>query len=218
MFHVVTMMPSKSQEQDEQQIHKKRQVGNDHVHVVWSEYGREYRPSTISSQFNDAHIVIMPMRSPNKQANAAVNGAAIPTSAAAGSLGTACLDALPVSLHHGLYRVSIFTKSSVPSFGPLQDNMVVSGRLLPSLVRLTALNANRAIRYATAGYGRPYPTRQKYIDEILAKHVHNNNNSTATTAGTHATPAAAASASQQPAISVALSSILMPLLVQGAQA
>lgn len=36
MFHVVSMMPTK--ENDPQQIQKKRQVGNDHVHIVWNEH------------------------------------------------------------------------------------------------------------------------------------------------------------------------------------
>jgi len=153
MWHVVTLMPSRAPEVDEQQIHIKRQVGNDHVHVVWSEYGRDYRPSTISSQFNDAHIVIYPMRK-----TAAVDDAE-------------ALGPLPADLSSGLYRIGIFTKPSVPPFGPLQDGMVVRGAVLGALVRLTALNANRAIRYATAGYGRPLPTRRNYIQDILNKHA-----------------------------------------------
>lgn len=74
IFHDVTAMPTvvchKSlfffpltslQETDEQQILKKRHVGNDLVHIVWSEHSRDYRPGTITSQFNDAHIVIYPL-------------------------------------------------------------------------------------------------------------------------------------------------------------
>jgi hypothetical protein len=187
-WHVVSMMPSRSQEADEQQIHKKRQVGNDHVHVVWSEYGREYRPSVISSQFNDAHIVVYPMRTP-----AASNGGS-------GSNGdSATLGSLPSTLHGGLYRISVFSKASVPPFGPLQDGMVVRGELLPALVRLTALNANRAIRYSTAGYGRPYPTRRKYINDILAKHM--------PVGATHAGAAGGPS-------TAALSSLIMPMMAQ----
>jgi hypothetical protein len=189
MWHVVTLMPSRAQEVDEQQIHIKRQVGNDHVHVVWSEYGREYRPSIISSQFNDAHIVVYPMRTPT-------------TSAAAGGKECTAVGPLPTDLSSGLYRISVFTKPSVPPFGPLQDNMVVRGDVLGALVRLTALNANRAIRYATAGYGRPFPTRRKYIDDILAKHVPatpvNGNNASGTTDKSAA----------------ALSAVIMPLLAQ----
>eukprot|EP00298_Acanthocystis_sp_HF-20_P008922 c1798_g1_i1.p1 GENE.c1798_g1_i1~~c1798_g1_i1.p1 ORF type:complete len:144 (+),score=36.19 c1798_g1_i1:147-578(+) len=47
--------------QDPQQVHKKRHVGNDQVHIIFSEHTREYNPSTIKSQFNDAHIVIHPI-------------------------------------------------------------------------------------------------------------------------------------------------------------
>ena len=59
VFHVVTMMPTV--EGDDQQITKKRHVGNDIVHVVWSEHSHDYHPTTITSQFNDAHIVVYPL-------------------------------------------------------------------------------------------------------------------------------------------------------------
>ena len=55
----------------------------------------------------------------------------------------------------------------MPLFGPLVDGMIVPAYLLPQLVRQTALNANRAVRYNQAGFNRPYPTRKKYIDEIV---------------------------------------------------
>jgi hypothetical protein len=45
------------------QVAKKRHVGNDFVHIVWSEHKRDYNPDTIVSQFNDAHIVIYPLPS-----------------------------------------------------------------------------------------------------------------------------------------------------------
>ena len=41
IFHVVTMMPT--DEDDEQQISKKKHVGNDHVNIIWSENFKEYR-------------------------------------------------------------------------------------------------------------------------------------------------------------------------------
>eukprot|EP01114_Cavostelium_apophysatum_P012785 TRINITY_DN2948_c0_g1_i1.p1 TRINITY_DN2948_c0_g1~~TRINITY_DN2948_c0_g1_i1.p1 ORF type:complete len:1028 (+),score=340.40 TRINITY_DN2948_c0_g1_i1:1417-4500(+) len=59
MFHVPTLMPSNPQ--DEQQIDKKRHVGNDYTHIVWSEHKRDYKPTTISSNFNEAHIVVYPL-------------------------------------------------------------------------------------------------------------------------------------------------------------
>jgi len=39
-----------------------RYVGNDSVHIVWSENDREYRAGTITSQFNFVHIIIYPLR------------------------------------------------------------------------------------------------------------------------------------------------------------
>ena len=40
---------------------QKRHVGNDAVHIVWTENKRDYDPKTITSQFNDVHIVVYPM-------------------------------------------------------------------------------------------------------------------------------------------------------------
>ncbi|CAI5744069.1 unnamed protein product [Peronospora destructor] len=61
VYHVVTMMPTKSS--DPQQIDKKRHVGNDYVHIVWSDNSNQsYDPSTITSHFNDVQIVIYPLR------------------------------------------------------------------------------------------------------------------------------------------------------------
>lgn len=111
VFHVVTMMPTKAS--DPQQIDKKRHVGNDYVHIVWSDNSAsEYDPGTITSQFNDVQVVIYPLRKAQR----------------------------------GLYYVQIFSKEKVPLFGPLQSGMVVHERDLASLVRQTAMNANRVCR------------------------------------------------------------------------
>lgn len=59
VIHEVVRMPTS--EKDPLQILKKRHVGNDIVHIVWSEHCRDYKPETIVSQFNDAHIIIYPM-------------------------------------------------------------------------------------------------------------------------------------------------------------
>jgi hypothetical protein len=56
LFHVPTLMPTNKQ--DPQQVHKKRHVGNDHVHIILTEDDYDYRTSTIISQFNDVHIVV----------------------------------------------------------------------------------------------------------------------------------------------------------------
>lgn len=59
VIHEVVRMPTS--EKDPLQILKKRHVGNDIVHIIWSEHYRDYKPQTIVSQFNDAHIIIYPM-------------------------------------------------------------------------------------------------------------------------------------------------------------
>ncbi|OQS00529.1 hypothetical protein THRCLA_05928 [Thraustotheca clavata] len=60
IFHIVTKMPTKPN--DPQQIDKKRHVGNDHVHIVWSDNPRAYSSTTITSNFNFVQIVIFPLR------------------------------------------------------------------------------------------------------------------------------------------------------------
>jgi len=128
IFHEVTSMPTN--ETDPQQIHKKRHVGNDIVHVVYSEHCSDYDPTTITSQFNDAHIIVYPL--PN-----------------------------------GLFRVQVYRKDNVQIFGPLLHGMCVNKKLLPILVRQTAINANRYVRYNSDVYTRPFPTRKRALDEIV---------------------------------------------------
>eukprot|EP00761_Pharyngomonas_kirbyi_P013586 gb/GECH01013615.1/.p1 GENE.gb/GECH01013615.1/~~gb/GECH01013615.1/.p1 ORF type:complete len:1163 (+),score=259.89 gb/GECH01013615.1/:1-3489(+) len=135
MFHVPTMMPTKKGE--DQQIHKKRHVGNDHVNVVWSEHTREYRRSTISSQFNHVNIVIYP-------------------------------------LECGLFRIQVFKKDeAIPPFGPLYDGMMVSRPILGDLVRMTAINANRTVRYMQPAYNRPFIARKALISEVAERYKDN---------------------------------------------
>jgi hypothetical protein len=59
MFHVITLMPTVRG--DLQQIDKKRHVGNDYVHVIWSDNERDYVPNVITSHFNDIQIVVYPL-------------------------------------------------------------------------------------------------------------------------------------------------------------
>lgn len=152
MYHVVTAMPTSHT--DPQQLHKKRHVSNDHVHIVWTEHSRDYRPSTISSQFNHVHIVIYPLQGPTWSKKGTETNRRSPA----------------------LFRIQIFQKEGVPSFGPLRDGMVVSKAVLGPLVRLTALNASRVCRYGlkgprTAGVSvPPYATRQDYITKMLNRH------------------------------------------------
>ncbi|KAM9976861.1 hypothetical protein ACTFIR_010707 [Dictyostelium discoideum] len=59
IFHDITLMPTNPT--DSQQIHKKRHVGNDIVNIIWSEHIRDYNSTTITSQFNDALVIVYPL-------------------------------------------------------------------------------------------------------------------------------------------------------------
>jgi len=50
MYHVATMIPYK--EDDEQQIDRKRHLGNDIVIIVFKEGAQKFDPTVIKSQFN----------------------------------------------------------------------------------------------------------------------------------------------------------------------
>ncbi|KAL5008782.1 hypothetical protein ScPMuIL_014363 [Solemya velum] len=58
IFHVSTRMPSGTEES----MHvKMRHLGNDEVHIVWSEHVRDYRRGIIPTEFGDVLIIIYPL-------------------------------------------------------------------------------------------------------------------------------------------------------------
>jgi len=58
-FHVVPWMPLKKN--DEQQIERKRHVGNDTVHIVWCENAKGYDISSFVSEVTAVFIVLIPL-------------------------------------------------------------------------------------------------------------------------------------------------------------
>ncbi|KAJ2770852.1 Tuberous sclerosis 2-like protein, partial [Coemansia nantahalensis] len=60
VFHVGTLMPADEHRQ-EQLVRKKAHMGNDFVHIVFNESGREYGLDTIPSQFNFVQIIVTPV-------------------------------------------------------------------------------------------------------------------------------------------------------------
>lgn len=130
IFHIVPLMPTDPT--DEQQVQKKRHVGNDIVHIVWSDHWRDYRQDTMLTHFNFIIIVIYP-------------------------------------LMKGLFRIQILKKIQVEC-GPLQDGMVISAALLPSLVRQTAIFAHQQVRYEKHhNYEKQTQTRKKQIQELIQR-------------------------------------------------
>jgi len=58
VFHEAIRMPNTDDPISE---NKKRHIGNEYVHIVWSEHVASYLPWTIISQFNSCHIIIYPL-------------------------------------------------------------------------------------------------------------------------------------------------------------
>ncbi|XP_062564047.1 probable Rho GTPase-activating protein CG5521 isoform X2 [Armigeres subalbatus] len=60
IFHVSTRMPMDTPEAI---LNKTRHLGNDEVHIVWSEHNRDYRRDILPTEFCDVLIVIYPLKS-----------------------------------------------------------------------------------------------------------------------------------------------------------
>ncbi|XP_069689068.1 probable Rho GTPase-activating protein CG5521 isoform X3 [Periplaneta americana] len=130
IFHVATRMPSSSQES---LLQKTRHLGNDEVHIVWSEHFRDYRRGIIPTEFCDVLIVIYPL--PNR-----------------------------------LYRIQVSRKPEVPYFGPLFNESIVDDKVLPGLVRASAISASRAKRRMLPFYQNYYEERAKSLETVVRNH------------------------------------------------
>ncbi|KAG5670487.1 hypothetical protein PVAND_000749 [Polypedilum vanderplanki] len=130
IFHVSTRIPSDTHEAI---LNKTRHLGNDEVHIVWSEHNRDYRRDILPTEFCDVLIVIYPLKS-------------------------------------GLFRVTVNKKPEVPWFGPISDEIVVSGTNLASIVRASAINASRAKRYAMPFYQQFYEERNRSLETVSSRH------------------------------------------------
>ncbi|KAJ1332817.1 hypothetical protein BSLG_008446 [Batrachochytrium salamandrivorans] len=93
MFHVATLLPLVPS--DEQQIERKRHIGNDIINIVYLDGDAQFDPSTIRSQFTHIFIVVKE----EKLENAAVDGVSPPESRVG-------------------YRVSVGSNVDVMRFGP----------------------------------------------------------------------------------------------------
>uniref|UniRef100_A0A3Q2T0A7 Ral GTPase activating protein catalytic subunit alpha 2 n=1 Tax=Fundulus heteroclitus TaxID=8078 RepID=A0A3Q2T0A7_FUNHE len=130
IFHVSTRMPSGS---DDSLTKKLRHLGNDEVHIVWSEHTRDYRRGIVPTDFGDVLIIIYPMK-------------------------------------NHMYFIQIMKKPQVPFFGPLFNGAIVTGTLLPSLVRATCINASRAVKSRLTLYQSFYEERALYLEAIVQNH------------------------------------------------
>ncbi|KAF9381562.1 Ral GTPase-activating protein subunit alpha-1 [Podila verticillata] len=115
IFHEATRMPTDPD--DTRQVKKKRHIGNDHVHIVWSEHSRPYDRNTIGGDFGNVLIVLSPVPVID---HGYLHGA---------------------MTYSELVSVEVIRDSNLPVFGPLVDGMVVPVSQLGRLVRQTAIHA-----------------------------------------------------------------------------
>ncbi|XP_037940239.1 tuberin [Teleopsis dalmanni] len=59
-FHVATLMPT-NLKKDPNCNEKKKHIGNDFVHIIYNESGKEYKLNTISGQFSYACVIVEPL-------------------------------------------------------------------------------------------------------------------------------------------------------------
>ncbi|XP_041827327.1 ral GTPase-activating protein subunit alpha-1 isoform X4 [Melanotaenia boesemani] len=130
IYHVSTRMPY---DQDHNLTKKLRHLGNDEVHIIWSEHSRDYRRGIIPTEFGDVLIIIYPMK-------------------------------------NHMYSIHILKKPEVPFFGPLFDGAIVDMKILPAMVRATAINASRALKSLIPLYQNFYEERARYLETIVQHH------------------------------------------------
>ena len=99
------------------------------MHIVFCE-SKYYNPSTIVSQFNNAHVIVYPV--------------------------------------NNMYRIQMYYKAG-GSWGPLQNEMIVSQKDIGQWVRDTVIHLDRAtvLRFTTEKLMNQHVTRYSTIEEVI---------------------------------------------------
>ncbi|KAJ2843308.1 Tuberous sclerosis 2-like protein [Coemansia brasiliensis] len=125
VFHVGTLMPAQEENQ-EQIVRKKAHMGNDYVHIVFNESGRNYEFDTMSSQFNFVQIIVTPV---DGQLSSLEEDAT-------------WLDSGQHKQHNvQLYKVKTQINPNIPFIGPAAESKVLTLTALPAFVRSIAIHA-----------------------------------------------------------------------------
>jgi len=174
VFHVTTMMPT-NLDHDPNCTNKKRHMGNDFVNIIFNNSGHPFNFETFPSEFNYVNIIIAP------EARSSFVDTRL---YAAKTDEDADLDLF--------YKVTVLTKPGLPKISPASETKIVSGKSLPSFVRLMALNASvfsSVWRHREGGeHVSSWLSRLREIVKLREKHL--NWGSTALTAANTSTPPA----------------------------
>ncbi|KAJ9477777.1 putative GTPase Activating protein [Pseudozyma hubeiensis] len=151
VYHTATLMPN--DERDPIRRSKKALIGNDFVHIVFNESGRDYKFGTIAGQFNYVNVCISPMT------RGGVNlGSANPDDAV-------------------FYQVTLQRRPGMPEFSPVGDGQLLSAEALATFVRILALHSNVASQiYLDTGeamqpYSSNWVSRLGHIRRARQQHL-----------------------------------------------
>lgn len=117
IFHVATLMPT-NLKVDSQLAGKKRHIGNDFVHIVYNDSGKEYKFDTVPGQFNFVNIVVSP-HSDNPRTST-----------------------FKQSSEHAFFKVVMQRRADMPEIGPIAEFKLLSVNALAAFVRQMAMHAN----------------------------------------------------------------------------
>jgi hypothetical protein len=121
VYHVATMMPTDF-DRDPACINKKRNIGNNHVTIVFNRSNLPFNFDTIPSEFNSINIVITPSSRIAYNESGYTNGET---------------DAQKL-----YYSVQVISKPGFPDVSPAATPKIISGKNLAAFVRILALNAS----------------------------------------------------------------------------
>ncbi|KAJ5545467.1 Rap/ran-GAP [Penicillium sp. DV-2018c] len=121
VYHVATMMPT-DLDRDPACVNKKRNIGNNHVTIVFNRSNLPFDFNTIPSEFNSVNIVITPSSRIAYDENGDAKG-----------------ETNPQKLY---YSVQVLSKAGFPEVSPAATPKVISGKNLAAFVRILALNAS----------------------------------------------------------------------------
>jgi hypothetical protein len=121
VYHVATMMPT-DLEHDPACINKKRNIGNNHVTIVFNRSNLPFNFDTIPSEFNSINIVITPSSRLAYDEDENAKGESDPQKL--------------------FYSVQVMSKPGFPDVSPAATPKIISGKNLAAFVRILALNAS----------------------------------------------------------------------------
>ncbi|KAJ2661160.1 Tuberous sclerosis 2-like protein [Coemansia sp. RSA 1200] len=188
VFHVGTLMPAQKGEQ-EKLLRKKAHMGNDYVHIVFNESGKEYEFDTIHTQFNFVQIIVTPVDGQTSVQEDEDTASWSPQNKSNSNDGDYDYDndsgnnnddpSYKAPKFEQLYKVKTQVNPDVPFVGPAMEPKLLGLSALPLFVRSVAIHAalfsqvysssNFAADTHAAEFISPWRARLRMIKRIRAQ-------------------------------------------------